>query len=174
MRREHVQTDYYWYGLYVRARHEFKVLDLLTRLGIEAFLPTVERLRKWKDRRKLVHYPLFPCYIFVHIQRNTADIMKVLKTQGVVRFLGFEPRNPEIIPDEQIYSLRRLIESREHIDPYPYIREGQRARIKNGPLTGAEGILVKKEGGHLFIVSIDILKRSVAVKIDASDVEAKD
>lgn len=164
--------DYYWYALYVKSRHEFSILDRLLRSGIEAFLPSVERLSKWKDRKKLIRYPLFPGYIFVHIRRTHRDIMTVLKTPGVVRFLGFEPRNPEIIPEEQIYSLRRLVESREQIDPYPYIKEGQRVSVKRGPLTGATGILIKKEDGHIFVVSIDILKRSVAVKIDASDVEA--
>lgn len=165
--------DYYWYALYVKAKHEFKVLERLTRSGIEVFLPYVERLSKWKDRKKLIQHPLFPGYIFVHIRRTHQDIMTVMKTEGVVRFLGFEPWNPEVIPEEQIYSLRRLIESKEQIDPYPYIREGQRVTIKRGPLTGVTGILVKKEDRHIFIISIDILKRSVAVKIDASDVEAE-
>ncbi|MFN3480373.1 MAG: UpxY family transcription antiterminator [Thermodesulfovibrionales bacterium] len=172
MSDQHVPDDYYWYALYVKSRHEFSVLDRLSRAGIETFLPSVERLSRWKDRKKLIHYPLFPGYIFVHIRRVTSDIMTVLKTPGVVRFLGFEPRNPEVIPDEQIYSLKRLIESKEQIDPYPYIKEGQVVSVKKGPLTGATGILIKKEDRHFFVVSIDILKRSVAVKIDASDVEA--
>lgn len=172
MSHQPIPDDYYWYALYVKARHEFKVLHRLTRSGIEAFLPSVERLSKWKDRKKLVQYPLFPGYIFVHIKRTQTDIETVLKTQGVVRFIGFEPRNPEVIPDDQIYSLKRLIESGEHIDPYPFVKEGQKVRIKKGPLTGATGILIRKDKDHLFVVSIHILERSVSVKIDASDVEA--
>ncbi len=165
-------SEYNWYAVYVKARHEFRVLERLKKSGIETFLPLVERLSKWKDRKKLIPYPLFPGYIFVHIRRSPVDIRAVLKTQGVVRFLSFEPRNPEVIPEEQIYSLKRLIESKEHIDPYPYVKVGQRVRVKRGPLTGAEGILIRKGKGHLFVVSIDILRRSVSVEIDASDVEA--
>lgn len=170
MSDQHISDDYYWYALYVKSRHEFSVLDRLSRAGIETFLPSVERLSRWKDRKKLIQHPLFPGYLFIHIRRTHQDIMTVLKTPGVLRFIGFEPRNPEVIPDEQIYSLRRLIESREKVDPYPYIKEGQRVSVKRGPLTGATGILIKKEDRHIFVVSIDILKRSVAVKIDASDV----
>lgn len=170
----HIPNDYHWYALYVKARHEFKVFDRLTKAGIETFLPFLERLSKWKDRKKLIQCPLFPGYIFVRIRRTQPDIETVLKTQGVVRFIGFEPRNPETIPDEQIYSLRRLIENCKQIDPYPYIKEGQKVRIKKGPLSGAEGILIKKQEGHLFVVSIDILSRSVSVRIDASDVERID
>lgn len=164
--------EHFWYAIYVRSRHEFKVFDRLTRAGIEAFLPSVERLRKWKDRKKIINFPLFPGYLFVRIRRSALDIMKVLKTDGVVRFVGFEPRKPEAIPEEQIESLQRLIESKEDINPYPYLKEGQRVRVKRGPLQGAEGILVKRKDRHLLIVSIDILMRSVSVQIDASDVEA--
>lgn len=164
-------SDLNWYALYVKARHEFKVLDRFRKTGIEAFLPSVERLRKWKDRKKLISYPLFPCYIFVRIRRTPTDIRAVLKTEGVVRFVGFEPRNPEVIPEEQIYSLKKLIESNRQIDPYPYLKEGLRVRVKRGPLIGAEGILVRKGDGHILVVSIDILGRSVSVDTDSCDVE---
>jgi len=164
--------EYFWYALYVKPRHEFKVLDRLTRAGIETFLPCIDRLRRWKDRKKLITFPLFPGYIFIHIRRIPSDIIKVLRTDGVIRFIGFEPRNPERVPDEQIYSLKKIMESGEGIDPYPYLREGRKVIIKRGPLTGAEGILIKKKDTHLFVVSIDILRRSVSVKIDASDIEA--
>ena len=74
----------FWYAVYVKSRHEFRANELLLGADIEAFLPIVERLRKWQDRRKRVTFPLFPGYLFVHIPKSRRQILKVLKTRGVV------------------------------------------------------------------------------------------
>ena len=161
-----------WYAVYVRSRHEFKVFNRLTESGIEVFLPVVERLNRWKDRKKLVSFPLFAGYLFVHISKNYNEILSVLKTHGVVRFLGIVPGEPEVVPDEQIASLKKIVESKGEIDPYPYLKEGQQVRIKKGPLAGVEGILVEKTGQHRLVLSVDILRQGVSIKIDTSDVEA--
>ena len=160
-----------WYAVHVRSRHEFQVHDRLKLKGVETFLPTVERLRRWKDRKKMVTFPLFPGYLFVHITRSPSDILNVLKVQGVVRLLSTRPGEPEPVPDDQIQSLMRLVESREELDPYPYLKEGQRVRIRRGPLAGVEGILVEKLDKHLLVLSVDVLRQGVAVKINAYDVE---
>ncbi|MBI4686190.1 MAG: UpxY family transcription antiterminator [Nitrospirae bacterium] len=160
-----------WFAIYVKSRHEFQALERLNLKGIEAFLPTVERLRKWKDRKKMVTFPLFPGYLFVHISKSVNDILSVLKVNGVVRFIGKEQSNPDSIPDEQIMSLKRLVESKETLDPYPYLKEGQAVRIRRGALSGVEGILIEKLGQHMFVLSVDILRQGVAVKVDASDVD---
>jgi len=102
----------HWYAVYVRSRHEFKIFNRLTESGIETFLPVVERLSRWKDRKKLVSFPLFAGYLFVHISKDYNDILSVLKTHGVVRFLGIVPGEPEPVPDEQIAYLKKLVESR--------------------------------------------------------------
>jgi len=160
-----------WFAVHTRSRHEFQVLERLALKGIEAFLPAVERLRKWKDRKKLIAFPLFPGYLFVHIPKSPQDILSVLKVKGTVRLLSSVPGEPEPIPDEQIISLKKLIENKEALDPYPYLKEGQRVRIRSGPLTGVEGILVEKLGQHMLVLSVDILRQGVALKIEASDVE---
>lgn len=160
-----------WYAIHVKSRHEFKVLDRLTGTGVKAFLPLVERLSKWKDRNKRVAFPLFSGYMFVHIARNYDSMLPVLKTKGVVRFLGMVPGEPETVPDDQILRLQRLVESKEEIDPYPYLKEGERVRIKLGPLAGMEGILVERAGKHLLVLSVDILRQGVSLKIEASEVE---
>lgn len=164
-------ADLYWYAIYVRSRHEFKVLERLTKSGVEAFLPVVERFSRWKDRQKLVSFPLFPGYLFIHIPKIYEDMLAILKTHGVVRFTGMIPGEPESVPEDQINSLKRLVESKESLDPYPYLKEGQRVRIRRGPLAGVEGILVERSGLHILVLSVDILQRGVSLKIDASEVE---
>lgn len=160
-----------WFAVHVRSRHEFQVFERLTMKNIEAFLPTVERLRRWKDRKKLIAFPLFPGYLFIHMHRRPQEILGVLKMKGVVRLLSSVPGEPEPIPDEQITSLKKLVENKEALDPYPYLDKGQRVRIKKGPLSGVEGILVEKLGKHMLVLSVDVLRQGVALTINASDVE---
>ncbi len=166
-----VHGSQYWYAIHVKSRHEFRALERLTSAGIEAFLPVVERLQRWKDRKKLISFPLFPGYLFVHIRKIYEEMLGVLKTQGVVRFIGMTPCEPEPIPEEQIISLKKLVESKEALDPYPYLKEGQRVRIKRGALAGVEGILAERKGQHLLVLSVDILRQGVSLKINASEVE---
>jgi transcription termination/antitermination protein NusG len=161
----------HWYAVHVKSRHEFTVSERLMQAGIEVFLPSIERLHKWKDRNKLVRYPLFPSYLFVHTSRSHHDRLAILRTQGVVNILGVIPGEPDPIPDEQILSLKKVIESKTYLDPYPYLTKGQKIRIIKGPLAGIEGIFIDKAGQHKLILSVDLLSQSAAVTIQASEVE---
>lgn len=160
-----------WYAVNVRSRHEFKVLERLIKTETEAFLPVVEKLSRWKDRKKIVTFPMFPGYLFVHIVRSNQNLLTVLKTNGVVRFIGMTPGEPESIPDYQIDSLKVIVANKETLDPYPYLKEGQKVMIKKGPLAGVQGLFVERAGKHFLILSVDLLQQGVSLKIDASDVE---
>jgi transcriptional antiterminator NusG len=161
----------HWYAVHVKSRHEFRVYEKLTGAGITTFLPSLKRLSKWKDRNKLIEFPLFPGYLFVQSDNSHAERLAILKTKSVVRILGTTTGEPEPVPKEQIRSLMKLIDSGVHLDPYPYLQEGQRIRIKRGPLAGVEGLLVEKSGQHKLVLSVDILCQSTSVTIQASDVE---
>jgi transcription elongation factor/antiterminator RfaH len=163
--------EYFWYAVYVKSRHEFRVHEQLTGTQIETFLPTVERLRRWKDRKKLVTFPLFSGYLFVHIPKNKDDMLSVLKTRGVVRFLSIKHGKPDPVPEIQITSLKKLVENKAELDPYPYLTEGQRIRIKSGPLAGVEGILQERRGYQILVLSVDILQQGASVRVEALDVE---
>ncbi|MEW6601998.1 MAG: UpxY family transcription antiterminator [Nitrospirota bacterium] len=160
-----------WYAVHVRSRHEFAVADRLALKEIETFLPQVERVRKWKDRKKLISFPLFPGYIFVHTTRESQNLLRVLKVAGVVRIISTFPGEPDPIPEDQILSLRKLVDNKGELDPYPYLSEGQRVRIAKGPFQGIEGILVEKLDKHILVLSVDVLRQGVALTIDAGDVE---
>ncbi len=147
------------------------VRERLVGAGTEVFFPTVEKLQKWTDRTKAVRFPLFPGYLFVHIDGSQQGRLVVLKTKGVVQFLGSTPGEPEPVPDEQIQTLIKVTESQVQLDPYPYLREGQRVRISRGPLAGIEGLLETKKDRHVLVLSVDILRQSTSLTIDAADVE---
>ncbi|GAB4390632.1 MAG: UpxY family transcription antiterminator [Thermodesulfovibrionales bacterium] len=161
-----------WYALYVRSRHEFVVRDELLRKGTEAYLPSVSRLRQWKDRKKSVEFPLFPGYLFVRTEDNPEAHIEALRTRGVVAFVSLEGGRPTPVPDHEIDSLRVLLDSGREIDVYPGLKEGSRVRIRRGALVGAEGMVSGKEEGYTFLVNIELLGRSIGVRIYAEDLEA--
>ena len=169
---QHTETlEPQWYAVHVKSRHEFQVFERLTMKGVEAFLPTVEKQRRWKDRKKLIAFPLFPGYLFIRILKRSNEILNVLKIKGVVRLLSSVRAEPDPIPDDQITFLKKLVENKEALDPYPYLSEGQTVRIKDGPLRGVEGILVEKLGKHMLVLSVDVLRQGVALTINASEVD---
>ena len=161
-----------WYAIYVKSRHEFVIRDALTLEMIPAFLPATQRMRQWKDRKKLVDFPIFPGYVFVQLQPSLEAFFKVSKTRGVVRLLAMERGRPTTVPDREIESLRILLGNGDALDVYPHLKEGALVRVKRGPLKGAEGLLAVKGAQYKFIVNIGILGRSVGVGIHADDVEA--
>jgi transcription elongation factor/antiterminator RfaH len=161
-----------WYALHVKSRHEFVVSGELQRKGIETFLPSVTKLNQWKDRKKRVEFPLFPGYLFVSIAPEPERFVNVIKTRGAVTFVSLEPGCPTTVAPEEIRALKIILAGSEQIDIYPRLKQGNRVRVKSGVFQGAEGILAKKEGQHMLLVSIELLGRSVGVKIHADDVEA--
>ena len=161
-----------WYVIYVKSRHEFVVHGELLRKGIEALLPSFKKSSQWKDRKKMIESPVFPGYVFVKVPPYPGAFLYVLQTRGVVSFVSLESPTPTPVDPEEIASLRLLIASGKNIEIYPHLKEGTRVRVKNGPLQNAEGVLTKKEADYLFSVNVELLGRSVAVKISAQDIES--
>jgi transcription antitermination factor NusG len=156
-----------WYALRTRSRYEKLVREQLANQGIEPLLPTVMRLRQWKDRKKEVEVPLFSGYCFVRFA--SGQRLPVLKTIGVVDIVG-SSHCPEPIPDEEIAALKTLMVSVLPYDPHPYLHEGMRVEVVRGPLQGVHGILLRKEKRHRLVLGIRIIQQSAAVEIDVNDV----
>lgn len=156
-----------WYAVYTRSRHEHFVQRQLDFKQINTFLPSYEKVSQWKDRRKKICLPLFPGYIFVKIVLQ--ERLEVLKAFGVVHFVG--GASPLPVPEEQILSIQAFLDNGLTCDPHPYLKVGHRVRIKEGPLSGIEGILVRKKNGLRFVVSVEIIQRSVSIELDSWKVE---
>jgi transcription antitermination factor NusG len=158
-----------WYALYTRSRFEKKMMSEIADRSVEVFLPMREILSRWKDRKKRIWIPLFPGYIFVHHVNTPENRFRILNIPGAVRFVGFEG-HADPIPEEQIQYVRRFLESKISMDPYPYIRVGSRVEVIAGPLKGIRGILVEKRGRFRFVIQVDLIRQAVSVEIDTSDV----
>jgi transcription antitermination factor NusG len=163
-------TERNWYAIQTRSRHEKTVASHLEKAGIETFLPLCSRVRLWSDRRKTIDFPLFSSYVFVRTAHSNDERVRVLRTLGVVGFVG--PRNIAApIPTDQIEIVRALTRSDVLCSPVPYMAMGQRVRIRSGALRGLEGILVRLVDEHNLIVSIDLIQRSIAVRLQGYEVE---
>ena len=158
-----------WYAVHTRSRHEDRVHLGLTQKTYHSFLPKMEVWSKRKDRRKKIMIPMFPGYIFVELLSldNTIKV-DVLKTFGVVRILG-KPRGSEPlpIPDEKIDAIQRIVQSKVEVQQFQYPKVGEPARIIDGPFKGVEGLVLKTDyEKELFVVAIELLQRSVAIKLE--------
>jgi|SRR5579872_6021164 len=158
-----------WYAAYTRANHERRVADQLAERGVESFLPQYESVRKWKDRRVRLQMPLFPGYVFVHLALQNR--FRVLQVPGVASLVGFG-RRPVAVPDEEFARISGFVSKGLRAEPHPILTAGRRVRVKNGPLAGTEGILLRRKGNSRLVISIELIQRAVAVDVDAADVEA--
>lgn len=160
-----------WFAVYTRSRHEQKVNGRLVKKEIETFLPMAERWSRRRDRRQKIRVPLFPGYLFVRVCLEPHVYIEILKTESVVRILGHNG-TPTPIPDEEISAIQTVVRSGLTLTPFPYLKEGQRVRVVNGPLYGIEGILVEtKAKKNRLVISVDLLKESASVEIASEDVE---
>jgi transcription antitermination factor NusG len=158
-----------WYAIWTRSRHEQVVREQLEQKGFEAFLPTLPKWSRWKDRKKKVDWPLFPGYCFARF--DSSNRLLVLKCNGVVSIISF---NGEIapIPEQEIEGIRRLVQSDLQYDPCPLIHEGMMVEVNHGPLKGVVGRLVRKGTHARLVLAVDLIGQAVSVEVDAADVKA--
>lgn len=159
-----------WYAIRTRSRHEKSVVRMLEERGVTTFLPLVNQLRRWSDRQKMVQFPLFSGYAFVRMAYEPTSRLAVLQTDGVVNFVGTHGQGVAI-PDEQIETIQTILKGDLLIESHPYLKIGQRVRLRGGSLDGVEGILVAKKGHHMLVISVELIQRSMAIQVDGYQVE---
>jgi transcription antitermination factor NusG len=158
-----------WFAVWTRSRHEARVMTQLREKQIDAFLPTITRWSRWKDRKKQVDWPLFPGYCFVHIARE--DALAVRKIAGVVQIVSNEGVLAAI-PDREIEDIRTLVTSELAYDPCPLIDIGAMVEVVSGPLRGVTGRLTRKGTRARLVLAVNLIGQGVGVEVDAADVKA--
>ncbi len=159
----------HWFAIWTRSRHEQVVREQLERKRVEAFLPTIPKWSRWKDRKKKIDWPLFPGYCFARF--DSRDRLPILKCTGVVNIIAFDGEIVPI-PDFEIEGIRRLVESDLQFDPCPFIREGAMVEVVHGPLRGVVGRLLRKGAHARLVLAVDLIGQAVSVEVDAADVRA--
>jgi transcription antitermination factor NusG len=156
-----------WFAVWTKSRHEAAVHSQITNKGLEAFLPTLPKWSRWKDRRKRIDWPLFQGYCFARLR---ADELRAVKMcAGVAGLVGFAGQVAPI-PDSEIEAIRTLVTSDLQYDPCPLIAEGDQVEVVSGPLQGVTGRLVRKGAHARLILSVDLIGQGVSVTVDAADV----
>ena len=156
-----------WYALYVRSRHEKTVENSLRSKRYNVFSPSYRTKRKRVDRIAEIEVPLFPGYVFC--QFDPCKRLPILMTPGVVGVVGRGNR-PEPVDDTEIDSIRTVALAGRSVQPWPFLRLGQRIRMQSGPLTGIEGIFLRVQDEDHLIISITLLQRAVSVVIERDSV----
>ena len=159
-----------WYAVRTRPRFEKKVVGELKHKNVEAFLPLSTSTRQWSDRKARIQLPIFPGYVFVRIAASLANRVAVLRTNGVLNFVG--PRDVGVpIADEEIESVRAIVDHDVVFEPYPYLHPGDRVCIRGGPLDGVTGTLEAINGDKSLVISVNLIQRSLAMRVEGFRVE---
>lgn len=156
-----------WFAVYTRSRHEKAVADQLSRKSVQHLLPLYRTVHRWKSRPTEVCLPLFPSYVFVCI--TTQQLLQVLRTPGVVRFVEVAGR-PLPIRQSEIEAIQTAVRSDLRVQPHGQLALGARVQIRSGPLQGLEGVLVRKPGSLRLVLSVSLISRSISVEVRDCDV----
>jgi transcription antitermination factor NusG len=164
---EHAETAPRWYACYTRARHEKQVHRLMERRGMDSFLPLVPRVSQWKDRKKLIQWPLFPSYVFVRcLQANLYDVMSLPGVTSVVRTNG----KPVWIEDSEMENIRNFAQALRagdaEVERRPYFAEGEWVEVTEGAFAGVRGVVVERRGERRVVVGLKAIGQGLEVNVD--------
>ncbi len=162
------ETDRHWHAIYVRPSHEVQVAKRFSIREIESYLPQYQVEHRWKNRcTKKLDLPLFPGYIFAHI--SPGERVRVLEVPSVLWVVGAGGR-PTPLPDSDVDALRAGLHAR-NAQPHPFLKVGERVRIRGGALAGMEGVVVRSKNHIRVIISLDLIMQSVSVEVDWDELE---
>lgn len=156
-----------WFALQTKPKNEKRIERLLIEKGYECFTPMYRLKRKWSDRTVEIDSPLFPGYVFCRFIPTVLG--KAISTQGVVRIVGFGGEPAEVAVEE-IEALQLLTQSNLLREPWKYLPGGTPVLVETGPLEGIQGIICAEENKRQLIISVTLLQRSVAVRLDEDTV----
>jgi transcription antitermination factor NusG len=162
-----------WYALQTRYQCEKRVDSALRDEGFDTFAPVRAEQRRWSDRTKLVHSPLFPGYTFVRMEADSKSLLKVMRLPGTVRFVT-TGRDLIPVPDEEIEAVRGVLQSDAAYEEAPFPAIGERVRIRGGCLDGIEGIITGHPNRREIIISVGAIRRSLKVPLRSYSVECVD
>lgn len=161
-----VYTCSAWYACRTRARSEKKVRQLLQSLGVESYLPVVEKTREWSDRSKRVEFPLFPGYIFARFA--LMRLQDILRTPGLVEVVRMNG-HPTPVREEELESVRSLVQGTKDtgVEPrsHEYLIRGQEVEVVLGPFQGLSGLLVEMRGTTRVVVQLSAIRLAVSVEL---------
>ncbi|MBP9793327.1 MAG: UpxY family transcription antiterminator [Flavobacterium sp.] len=159
-----------WFVLYVKSRFEKKVHNSLIELSLESYLPMVNEVHNWSDRKKLVSKPLFSSYVFINI-KSVTEFYKALTVDGACMFIRFGKEFAKVTSDE-INTIKTLINNKEITEiqsadsSIPKI--GDFAQINSGPLKGFDCVVLSVNNKNKIIVRINSLQLNITATVPSN------
>lgn len=161
-----------WYVIHTCCHHEARVEERLRKKGLEVFLPRYSMASRRRDRKKVLHVPLFPGYLFVQDVLETPIYYDILRFSGVVRILASGGRL-QPVPRETIASIKLALASDRPFYPHRCLQKGKRVRVAEGPLAGVTGIIVEtREKRRKVVIEVELFRRAMAVELDDEALES--
>jgi transcription elongation factor/antiterminator RfaH len=160
----------HWYVLHTKSRHEAVVHDLLCRKSMDAFLPRIKVRSSRRDRKLMIHIPLFPGYVFVKTDLHPHTHLDIVKTAGAVRLIGTKT-GPVPVPEATIESLKIMVASDLPITTGHTLQQGDRVMVVNGPFAGVTGTFVRYRTQGRVVVNIEALGQFAGVDVQEEDIE---
>ena len=167
---QNAASDLAWFAIQTMPRHERKVAAELQRKGLCTFLPLFPSARQWSDRVRVLDMPLFPGYVFVQMSPAPDTRIAVLRSNGVTSFVGVRGVGVPI-PETQIAAVQSVLDQKLPFSPYPFLNIGQRVCIRGGSLDGIRGILIEIKGDLSLVISVDLIHKSLAIRVAGYRIE---
>jgi transcription antitermination factor NusG len=159
-----ISKSYHWHAIKTKSRHEFKVVDYLTKAGIECFCPSGKETRIRKTGPVQVTVPFFSLYVFVRSSnREYYDILHYHSVVDFVRISG----DPTIVCEEEIKRIKRIGTNGQNIKATrESFRKGKKVIIQSGYFTGLEGEIVDHRGKKKILVRFTCVDYNILVGIE--------
>lgn len=157
--------EFRWFAVYTKFKCEKFVANQLSKKGIEAYVPTIHKTKKYQ--RKVKHYevPLINCYVFVKIVK--ASYVPTLETEFVMKFLK-NGKDLLSIPESEMEILKRVVGDASASIPCGQFdwENVDDVEVMEGYLAGMKGKIVSRAGKHSFVIELETIGYQLRINID--------
>lgn len=156
-----------WYLVQSKPRNEMRALENLVRQGYETYLPLmeVERLQRGKLFKKME--PLFPRYLFLHLEEGNDNWGPIRSTMGVAGLVRFGQAYA-VVSDDVLEAVRVRTQDVKKALFTP----GDSIRVVSGPLLGLEGVFDITDGEQRSFVLLEFMQKQQRVSVSTADLRA--
>lgn len=154
-----------WYAVRVKSNRERIAAESLLGKGYSVCFPLYRDRNRRANGIKAVELPLFPGYVFCRF--DVSKRLPILMAPGVVHIVSCG-RIPQPVDEREMASVISIVESGLPLSPHPFLAVGQPVELDRGPLAGAVGVILEYADEERFVISVTLLQRSIAVKVDGN------
>lgn len=158
-----------WYVIQTKPRSEKIVHRQILLKGVESYLPLIEQIKLWSDRKKKIQIPIFSGYVFVYADEYER-IQAIQNTSGAIRYLFYEKKPAVINEKEMILIKQALLEPEKISIEDKKITKGDLIIVTKGPFKGMKGYVNDFRGKYKLTVNLEELSYSFSIILNSSEV----